>query len=78
MNNFELHEIAQELADTHTPYQLAKLLVKTMEHLDNFDRYNNTNMEYLNSPFGVEVRDHLRENLVKVLGEVSYSDLKEV
>ncbi|CAM0055404.1 hypothetical protein VPHK406_0147 [Vibrio phage K406] len=44
MNNFELHEIAQELADTHTPYQLAKLLVKTMEHLDNFDRYNNTIM----------------------------------
>lgn len=31
MNNFELHERAQELADTHTPYQLAKVLIKAVE-----------------------------------------------
>lgn len=31
MNNFELHERAQELSDTYTPYQLAKALIKAVE-----------------------------------------------
>ena len=31
MNNFELHELAQDLSDTHTPYQLAKALIKDVE-----------------------------------------------
>lgn len=78
MDNFKLHELATQLSDTKTSYQLAKLLIQTMEHLDNFDRYNNNNLEYLNSPFGVAVRNHLSKYLVEVLGEVSYSVFEEV
>ncbi len=31
MNNFELHELATTLSDTHTPYQLAKALIKSVQ-----------------------------------------------
>lgn len=31
MNNFELHELAQELSDTYSPYKLAKALLRATE-----------------------------------------------
>lgn len=33
MNNFELHERAQEYADTLSPYELARRLVEAEERL---------------------------------------------
>jgi len=34
MNNFKLHEQSQFLSDTHSPYQLAKMLIQATELLD--------------------------------------------
>lgn len=32
MNNFQLNEVVQGLVDTHSPYQLAKMLVEITEN----------------------------------------------
>lgn len=34
MNNFELHEQATILSDTHTHYQLARMLIETRQELE--------------------------------------------
>lgn len=34
MNNFKLHKQAEVLSDTHSPYQLAKMLIQSTELLD--------------------------------------------
>ena len=33
MNNYELHEQAQEMADKYSAYQLARFLLKEEEHV---------------------------------------------
>ena len=33
MNNFDLHQQAQELADTKTAYELARALIETLDEI---------------------------------------------
>lgn len=56
MNNFELHNLAQELADTHSSYKLAKILLTACEEL----------VELRNSEPFREYDENL-QNLLKVL-----------
>lgn len=77
MDNFELHEKAQFLADTETAYRLAKMLVQATELLDNSDRYQDNDLEYVTSPFGNEVRTWLSENLTKVIPDADFAVFTE-
>lgn len=74
MNNFEIHEQAQVLSDTKSSYELARMLVEATELLDNFDRFQDSDFEYRESPFCNEVRTWLQQHLKKVIPNVSYTD----
>ncbi|CAH9014159.1 hypothetical protein VP424E501_P0171 [Vibrio phage 424E50-1] len=74
MNNFELHELATTLSDTHTPYQLAKLLVQATELLDNSDRYSDNDPDYRGTPFCEDVRTWLSENLKTINPDADFAD----
>jgi hypothetical protein len=42
MDNFELHEQAQQLADTHTAYQLARMLIVEREKREKDNQNSNS------------------------------------
>lgn len=76
MTNFELHEKAQVLSDTHTPYQLARMLVEATRLLDYSDRFSDTDQEYINSPFAKDVREWLSNNLKTIHPDADFAEFK--
>ena len=58
MNNFELHELAQELSDTHTPYQLAKKFIEAKGLLEEF-HLNQIIRLWVEEEFSDKVSDYL-------------------
>jgi len=74
MDNFKLHELATNLSDTYTPYQLAKMLVQCTELLDSSDRYQDNDQDYRNSPFCNDVRSWLKDNLTKIIPDLDFTD----
>lgn len=61
MNNFEIHEKAQELTDTHSSYALARMFLEGKQLLEDFHRYCQDE-QYFNSPFEEKVLAFLKQN----------------
>ncbi|UUW39830.1 hypothetical protein VP14_143 [Vibrio phage VPMCC14] len=76
MDNFELHEKAKVLSDTHTPYQLARMLVEAVRLLDYSDRYSDTDLDYISSPFAKDVRMFLGKHLKTVHPDSDFAEFK--
>lgn len=78
MNNFELHEKAQVLSDTHSSYQLARMLVEAVRLLDYSDRYSDTDLDYVSSPFANnDVRDFLSKHLKTVHPDADFAEFNK-
>lgn len=77
MNNFELHEKAQVLSDTHTSYQLARMLVEAVRLLDYSDRYSDTDLDYVSSPFAKEVREFLGKHLKTIHPDADFAEFNK-
>lgn len=74
MNNFKLNKLTLQLVDTKSHYEVAKLLVQVTTLLDSFDRYEDSNSDYRESPFGSEVREWLDTNLTEINPEADFAD----
>lgn len=66
--------LTEHLTSNYTSHQLSEVLIKAVELLYDFDRYEDDNHEYRNSPFGKEVREFLEGNLKTVCPERDFSD----
>jgi len=77
MNNFELHEKAQVLSDTHTSYRLARILVEAVRLLDYSDRYSDTDLDYVSSPFAKDVREFLSKHLKTVHPDADFAEFNK-
>lgn len=55
MNNFELHNKAQELSDTHSKYKLAKMVVEAQNEIANNKELIEELRRYVRAMLGVEL-----------------------